>query len=630
MTKQFHGKPRRFVLTGLILITGGALAAAGPLLAQPSHALEPLAAGEPALAGRLTDLNGTAVGGALVLVLRTSDPNRPPDLDRDDADPGVRTDADGWFVAHLPPGRYTVAALKDGFDVLVTEAYSGSSRFVRLKMHRTTMPFGSRTPPGERGSLWLLRPQQADVLRDRTAEPLPVIFAANPPAGDENAEAPRDARSTTAADIFGSMDGRILQVFGAGFLAGLGSSVGTDPTRDTAVELHAPLGRTLAWNAQARSLRSDSRPEGTTDPLSERSDRLAFGVDRLGPDDLLVRGRVRAGYAEDGIGMGEIDDRVVEGQGDLRLPDGETRLVVAVQAWSTRSDFSGDDMLMLDAPGGADGSNRAKGDGGALYAGTRAAFASGLAVDYGLEYRADTFTRGARVVPRIAVARPLNDDRSLAIEGEILLDGSDPGGRLAVHGRPGTDLMIEAGVSVLPADALQQIGDGASGASGNPPASPQVEPAGSRSCERRTLDLALSRDFGVVSGSLSGSVGRTGRRAVPLVIEGPVPIVSFGDERFYETRLGVSAKRSETHLEIAYRRVAGDVPAGGETAASSDYSRVDLRVAQGLPAPRALYGAKLQALFAWQGLDYDALRGAAGAYVAGTAARLTGGVGLTF
>jgi hypothetical protein len=629
MTKQSYSEPRRLVLTGLILIIGGALAA-GPGFAQPSHGLEPAAADEPALAGRLTDLNGTAVEGAVVLVLRASEPTWPPDLDLDDADPGVRTDADGWFVAHLPPGRYTVAALKDGFDVLVTEAYSGGGRFVRLKMHRTTMPFGSRNPPGERGSPWLLRPQQADVLRDLSAGPLPVVFAENPPARDEDSDPQEHARRTTAADLFGSMDGRILQVFGAGLLAGLGSSAGTDPTRDTAVELRAPLSQTLAWNAQARSLRSDSRPEGTIDPLSERSDRLAFGLDRSGSDDLLVRGRVRAGYAEDGIGMGEIDDRVVEGQGDLRLPDGETRLAVAVQAWSTRSDFSGDDMLMLGAPGGASASTRATGDGAALYAGTRVAFESGLAVDYGLEYRADTFTRGARVVPRIAVARPLNDERSLTIEGEVLLDGSDPGGRLAVHGRPGADLMIDAGVSVLPADALQQIGAGALAASGTPPTAPLVEPAGSRSCERRTLDLSLSRDFGVVSGSLSGSVGRTGRRAVPLVIEGPVPIVSLGDERFYETRLGVSTRRSETHMEIAYRRVAGDGDALGEPAAGSDYSRVDLLVAQGLPAPRGLYGAKLQALFAWQGLDYDALRGTAGAFVAGTAARLTGGVGLTF
>ena len=630
MTQQSHAEPRRLVLIALTLFIGGALAAGGPGYAQPSHGLEPVA-GEPALAGRLTDLNGTAVEGAVVLILRASEPTWPPDLDLDQADPGVRTDADGQFVAYLPPGRYTVAALKDGYDVLVTEAYSGTSRFVRLKMRRTTLPFGGRGLPGERGSRWLLRPQQADVLRDRTAEPLPMIFAADPVDGSGRAGAVEHARGgATAADVFASLDGRVQQVIGTGLLPGLGASTGTEPIRDTAVEVRAPLSRTLAWNAQARSLRSDSRLEGSTEPLSERSDRLAFGVDRFGSDDLLLRGRVRAGYAVDGIGMGQVSDRVLEGQGELKLPDGETRLAVAMQAWSTRSGFSGDDMLLLNPPPGGDAAARVAGQGAALYTGTRVAFPTGLAVDYGLEYRADRFMNGARVVPRVAVARPLNDERTLSIEGEVLLDGSDPGGRLAVHGRPGVNLWVDAGVSVLPADALQRIGGDAQALESAPSSSPPVEPAGSRSCERRTLDLALSRDFGVLSGSLSGTVGRTGRREVPLVVEGPLPLVSFGDERFYETRVGVNTKRSETHMEIAYRRVAADGPTDGEPAAASDYRRVDLVVAQGLPAPRALYGAKLQALISWQGLDTDALRGAAGTVVAGTATRLTGGVGLTF
>jgi hypothetical protein len=602
MTKKSQSGARRLILPGLILFIGGALAG-GSGFAQPGHG--------PAIAGRLTDLNGMAVEGALVLVLRASEPTWPPDPSFDDQEAGMRTDEDGQFFAPLPPGRYTVAAIKDGFDVLVTEAYSGSSRFVRLKIRRTTMPFGRLLPAEKRAQWWLL-PQTADVLHDRAADPLPVVF--DPP------ETAGQARSTTAADVFGAMDGRILQVFGAGLLPGLGASGGVDATRDTTVEVRAPLSPTLAWNAQARSLRSDSRLEGAAGPLSERSDRLAFGIDRFGPDDRLVRGGVRAGYAQDGLGPGTVDDRVFEGQGDLRLPDGETRLAVAVQAWSTRSDFLGDDR-------------RTAGEGGAVYAGTRLAYATGLAVDYGLEYRADTFTGGARVVPRVAVARPVNDDRSLSVEGEILLDGSDPGGRLAVHGRPGGELMLDAGVSVLPSDALQQIGAVAQPSEGAP--APPVEPAGSRSCERRTLDLTLSRDFGSVSGSLSGSVGRTGRRAVPLVVEGPLPLVSFGDERFYETRLGLSTKRSETHMEIAWRRVEADGPADGAppqsgAAGGSDYRRVDLLVAQGLPAPRMLSGARLQALFSWQGLDYDALRGAAGAMAAGTASRLTGGVGLTF
>jgi hypothetical protein len=85
-------------------------------------------------------------------------------------------------------------------------------------------------------------------------------------------------------------------------------------------------------------------------------------------------------------------------------------------------------------------------------------------------------------------------------------------------------------------------------------------------------------------------------------------------------------------MQLGYRSVsAEDDPLPAPSGAARDYRRLDLVVSQGLPSPRALVGARLHALVAWQGLDYVAADAApGGAMLAGVASRLTGGVGLSF
>jgi hypothetical protein len=143
----------------------------------------------------------------------------------------------------------------------------------------------------------------------------------------------------------------------------------------------------------------------------------------------------------------------------------------------------------------------------------------------------------------------------------------------------------------------------------------------------------VAGDFGALGGSLSGSVGRAGPRDLPVIEEGPLLLVSFGSERFYETRLGVDYKPWDARVEVGYLRVESEAPreGGAPPEAPLDYGRLDLLLSKVLPSPPSLLGARLRALVEWQGLGYDSVLAAqSGASISGVTSRLSGGVGLTF
>ena len=605
----------------LLLASSFIVALSAPDLFTPAAAQPSQAAGT--LVGRLTDFDGMAVAGATILVFPAAEPPLapvPPDA------PGsmFRTDAEGGFVALLPAGRYTVAAVKDGYDISLTEAHSLSSRVVRLKMTRS--PATARRLDTDRGRDWLLRPQQADVLRQTGAEVPVQVVLLEVPAQDETDGA--GAGAHPPVHFLGNADGEFMQLFGAGILPGLETTTGGDAVRDTTLSLRAPLSPDLSWSVAGRSLRNPSALSG--DEVEGRSDRLALGLGLGGDEDSRLRGRVRAGYAEDEAGEARLSDRVIEAEGDLRLADAGPRLAVALQLWDTRGSAA-----VAPSPGTSPGdriaSDGSLGEGAAVYAGSRARMGE-AAIDYGFEYRNDSVTRRPHVLPRLGLgySRPGGDP--LSVRADLLIDATSPGARCALEAAPRGALQIAAAVAVLPANALDAVA-AADAADPAPlrPASAVVTPAGARSADRREVSLSLARTFGGFSGSLSGTLGRTGPRAVPLVEDGPVPIVSYGNERFSETRLGVSAGRTSTRMEVALRRVAADggAPANGDTAGSA-YRRMDVLVAQALPAPRLLPGARVEAMLAWQGVDSDHLDTGTGGPLTGPATRLTGGVGLSF
>ena len=581
------------------------------LRAQPAAVIESALAGTP-LFGRLTDLDGMAVAGATILVFRTPEPGLPADPTDPDGEPMLRSDADGGFVALLRPGRYTVAAMKDGYDIVLTEAHTLSSRVVRMKMKRS--PAVARRPDEERGTGWMFRAQQPDVLRDEAAAPPVSIVLLTPPAR-AGGDGPFDAsRPGPAAGFLGNADGEIAQLVGAGLIPGLEGS-GGDAVRDTTVTLRAPLSESIAWSVAGRTLRNEgpAQDDGT---IAARSDRLALGMSLDGGPDALLRGRARAGYAADAAGTDRISDRVIEAEGDVRLADSTTRLAVALQVWSTNSEAD----------------TTTTGEGASVYAGSRSRVGERLDVDYGFEYRAGTPGSSARAVPRIGFGYARTEGEPLTLRADLLLDATLPGARMAITARPGGQVDLAASLTFLPANALDAVAPAAA----SDPAlsrmrSAAVEAAGARSADRRALDLSLAKTFGPLSGSLSGSIGRTGRRAVPLVEDAPLPMVSYGEERFYETRVGVGSARTATRMELGYRRVAADPEESeGSAGAGVAYSRMDVLLAQGLPSPRLLSGARLSALLSWQGLDYEHLDAGAGVLLTGLASRLTGGVGLSF
>ena len=595
----------------IILLTVSIFLFAADGLSLRAEPAVPIGAGAPAgatLVGRLVDRDGMAVAGATILVFRSADP-WPADTADASGESMLRTDPDGGFVARLRPGRYTVAAMKDGYDIVLTEAHTLSSRVVRMKMKRS--PAAARRPDEERGAGWMFRAQQPDVLRDEDAGGPPERIVFLPPPVETGGAATAAFSQRPGAGFFGSADGEIAQLVGAGLLPGFEGA--GDVVRDTTVTLRAPLSESIAWSVAGRSLRNEA-PAGDGEIIAGRSDRLALGMSLDGGPGAAVRGGARAGYAGEAAGAERISDRVIEAEGDVRLADSNTRLAVALQAWSTHSDDA-----------------EAAGEGAAVYAGSRSRVGDRFDVDYGFEYRADTLANRPRAVPRLGLGYGRPDGDPLTVRADLLLDATFPGARVAIAASPRGGFDVAAALTLLPANALDAI---APAAASDPafvrtrPAA--VEAAGARSADRRSLDLSVARRFGGLAGSLSGSVGRVGRRAVPLVEDAALPVVSYGNETFYETRLGVGYARSATRMEVGYRRVAPDAAEPESTSAGTAWSRMDVLVSQGLPSPRLLSGARLSALVSWQGLDYQRLDAGAGVLLTGLATRLTGGVGLSF
>ena len=585
-------------------------------------------ADDAAVVGRLTDVNGAAVAGAMVTVCPALGRGASSDRLSEVCDPALlRSDADGAFAIQLPPGRYLVAVMKSGYDVLFTEAQSLASRVLRLRMQRAAGAAGR--PPGA-DSDWLIRAQQGDILRDLDAAP-PLAIAllqddGGAPGTPGGATRPRHG---VAADLtrafFSQVNGDVMQSFTAGDLASLGGEPASEAGRLTAGSVSAPVGERSTWAVEGRSSRSRSALPGSGDLLTGGSDRLLLGATYAAAPLSPLSGQIQAGFGDQVAGGSHVGDRLLHGSGAVDLPDRGTSVQVGVNAWSTGAELARGGYLSLDPRAGDPGAAR-PGDGLSLYAAERRPLRSAQ-LEYGFEVR-DSTLEGGRVVPRFAVAT--GDDRTLPIEvrTELVLDPANPGGRIAFAGRASSPVRWEASVSVVPASAWM------SGvAEADPtPLSWGGPAAGLQAADLREVAVSISGDLGPLSGSMSGSVGRSLRRDVPVVRDGPVPIVSLGDERFYETRFGVAYRPWDTRMEIGYRRVASD--AGGAPAASDplDYRLVDLVVSQDLPAVKLPSGARLRALVAWQGMGYDAQYVAppGGQAIAGSATRLSGGVGLTF
>jgi hypothetical protein len=569
-------------------------------LTMPAVAGGEVRASESAITGKLIDAGGTAIPGATVLVFYS----------QGQAAAAVHSATDGSFTAMLPPGRYVVAAVKRGYEISLTEVYAVPDRVVRLRLQESVAGMADRPRDLEgAGTDWLIRQQGADVLRDQGGA-FPVLAAYSP----DRAPAGRDL----ARDLLDVIDGDVVQIFGAGDLLGILDSAGSskEMERSTALALRAPLSTSLTWGLEGQSGRSGFPLEEGS--LASGSDRLAVGVD-YGSADRPISGRLRGGFGNDLAGDARVDQRLLEGTGEIAFPGGEHQLVVALRAWSGEADLTGGSYLTLDALGaGLAQAPPMTGEGGTIYTGDRMSLDPSTSFDYGLEYHGDSLSGESRLVPRVGMSRRVAGASDIMVRSELLLDPVHPGGRVTFEGVPQARTQIAASLSLLPAHsglAADPVPEGAPNRAQNVRLSPESN------ADSRQIDVALGRDFGMLSGSVSGSVGRTGTRTMPLVESGSVPIVSFGAESFYETRIGVAYKPWETRMEVGYRHVASEL----------DYHQLNLMLSRNLPAPRSLLGARLRALLEWQSLAYDTLLAGNGpGPISGLTSRLSGGVGLSF
>lgn len=589
---------------------------------------------ESTLTGRLTDTRGVALAGATILVF----PSVPGGIPDPEACAQLRTDPDGGFVAFLPPGRYLVAAVKQGYDVSLTEVHSLASRVLRMRVE-PTRGAGPGRPRTVRDIDLMLRGKHDDILRSE-APAIPPELLASGRGGARTAPAPgasdrtRDGDAMRVAagrvagrDLFGAVDGQFVQSIGAGELPGFGTGPASDGDRSTRLELSAPVNPRLAWDFAGTTVRSETATEADGDPMEGGVDRLLAGTTWRPAEGGSLGGSLHAGVARGLAGSATGTDRLLAAEGSFRPGAGDP-LEVGVRTWSHAIDPGDGDSITLVQPAAGVPLEAAEERGVSLYAGSRHDFGARTAVRYGVEYL-DRGLEGRSAVPRVALRRTLEGSAEMAVEGELLIDPQQPGGRVALAAAPGQSLRMTAVLFVLPeyetAAALGGAPIGAEFAGMGGAAS--IDPVGA---SRRAVDLSIARDFGPLSGHLAGGVGRTGARATPAIDPGPLPIVSLGAERWYETRLGVAWRPSRTEMQVGYRRVAPDGPGETGAVAGPDYSRIDLMLAQTLPSPRALLGAELRALVAWQEVSYDGWIAGTGAPVSGLASRLTGGVGLSF
>ncbi|HET6278204.1 MAG TPA: carboxypeptidase-like regulatory domain-containing protein, partial [Candidatus Polarisedimenticolia bacterium] len=160
-------------------------------------------ASEPQILGRITDPDGAAVADAMVFLTPVNHANGADLLPTRT----LRSDRNGAFYAALPAGRYRVAAVKQGYDVAMTDLHSRARGVLRLEMARSSGLAPGAGAPGETGGNlgtgWILRQQRDNVLR--AVQPDPAGGAARGEAVRADTSAADNAG--WAAALFTPLDG---------------------------------------------------------------------------------------------------------------------------------------------------------------------------------------------------------------------------------------------------------------------------------------------------------------------------------------------------------------------------------------------------------------------------------------
>lgn len=275
---------------------------------------------------------------------------------------------------------------------------------------------------------------------------------------------------------------------------------------------------------------------------------------------------------------------------------------------------------------------------------------------YGLGYHANPGRGQGYLAPRVGVTREPSGAGGVRLSSLLVFRLDDPftsspledgaagaasphvGCVLAIEGRPAEGTEIAASLSYLPfasdlspapapgwtemegaawpvpgggifGDELVFLTDGAAG--------------------RTALDVEVRRVFGLLHGSLTGSVGWVEGRVAPALDDGPAHFLVDGESHYMLTRLRALYAPTDTEVQVGWRRVAGGAESGAAAGGGPlGYRRIDVIVTQDLPR-LSHASTRLRLLMAYQDLAYDAASEAA-MTVPATASRLTGGVAIEF
>ena len=679
-------------------LTGWRRLAAIGTLAGPLSLLLPATgslASEPQILGRITDPDGAVVADAMVFLTPVNHANGAALLPTRT----LRSDRDGAFYAALPAGRYRVAAVKQGYDVAMTDLHSRARGVLKLEMTRSYGLSPGNGPPdatgGDLGTSWILRQQRDNVLR--AVHPDPAGTAAHGEA--VRAEISAAGLEGWAAALFNPLDGHFLQQFSGGPSRAADGEAGLG--RITGMSLSGVLVEDVRWRFDGWSGRTLDEVNDAGSRLEERDNRAAIGFDYHpegrdsftgdlsygarrytveagagtpqgteqaqrsvavrsrwerqvdGESALYVEGRyveTGARQADRAVAEGPIEDRSLLASTGLALQAGDHRIDLGLA--TEQFDYGGwDEGLFLYGNGDVPGPGIAPGAGPAfsLQAADRWQTGALTEVSYALQYHNQPRSGASYAVPRVGVALTPPGPSGVVVRSEILyrVDGDarpDATGGGAQDGEESDRLGYRVGVERRPRRSDDRLHLAASysyrpfvdrwpagmvSGGGLPDGAPLV--LGDGSTSRHELEVEMAHAVGPFRGGMAGSVGRAEGRLSPAVNEAPVQLLADAEARYYRTRLWAACVRTDTEVQLDYRRVLTAERLAAPGVEPSDYRRLDLVVYQQIPGPRALREARLRVLMAYQGFDYDALYdGPEGATVSGRASRVTGGLDISF